>query len=247
MTKHKAFNQPVVRSIFSIAEEKIYDFQRRTVFSPVTTDNCTIRFCTVSGIKQSTSQTHTHPGDELVFTLEGSNTNNSGGKDFILRRYQAISIPPGTRHRTVVTTGLWKGLSFYCDDCPLLFENPPEARTDIVIKSLDDRISVLNHLQKKPIFSPASQESSLMELYFLFSNSPVPATHFMHAGETVLYVISGAASLCWEPHCRIELQSEMAAAIPAGFSYQLASDDPDGCRIIAASCSSCPIFQAHTG
>ena len=117
---------------------------------------------------------------------EGSNTNNSGGKDFILRRYQAISIPPGTRHRTVVTTGLWKGLSFYCDDCPLLFENPPEARTDIVIKSLDDRVSVLNHLQKKPIFSPASQESCLMELYFLFSNSPVPATHFMHAGETVL-------------------------------------------------------------
>ena len=247
MAKHKVFNQPVVRSISSIAEEKIYDFQRRTVFSPLTTENCTIRFCAVSGMKDAASQTHTHPGDELVFTLEGSNANHSGGKRFNLRRYQAIAIPPNTGHTTVVTAGLWKGLSFYCDDCPHLDENPPETRTDIVTKSLAATSNHLKHLQEKSIFSPASQESSFMELSFLFSNSPIPAAHFSHAGETVYYLISGAVSLRWQQHGWIELRSGMAAAIPAGFAYQLKSEYSGGCRIIAASCSSCSVLRLHTG
>ena len=86
-----------------------------------------------------------------------------------------------------------------------------------------------------------------MELSFLFSNSPAPAVHFSHAGETVFYLISGAASLCREPQDWIELQPGMAAAIPAGFSYQLKCEDTGGCRIIAASCSSCPVLRVPTG
>ena len=86
-----------------------------------------------------------------------------------------------------------------------------------------------------------------MELSFLFSNNPVPATHFTHAGETVQALISGAVSLCWKQHGWIELRLGMAAAIPAGFSYQLKSEDTGGCRIIAASCSSCPALRLHTG
>ena len=246
MNETTAFSQPVARSVFSIAKEKIYDFSRKTVFSPLTTGNCTIRFCTVSGMKQATSQPHSHRGDELVFTVDGTSVNRLKKEEFILGGYQAIAIPPGTEHTTIVTSGVWQGLSFYCDDCALLKEHPVMTETAITIKSLDNRSDSTRHFQKQSIFSPALKESAFMELDFLSSNTPMPAADFKNSGETVYYVLSGTLSLCWEQQC-IHLQQQMAAAVPAGFSHQLRAEDAGGCMLIAASCSSCPIRQRHFG
>ena len=121
MAISKYFAEPICRTTASIAEEKIYGFKRRCFFAPSVTGNCNIKFCTVAGAYGAESQSHSHPGDEIVLTLENENINYLCGQKVTLRQNQAIAIPHGTEHITkVVKKKSWKGLSFYCDDCPLI-------------------------------------------------------------------------------------------------------------------------------
>ena len=241
------FEEPIILATCSISEEKIYNFTRRIIFSPKVTENCTIRFCTVTGAYEAESQGHKHPGDELVFTLDGGTLNFSGGMAFAQRQNQAIAIPPNIEHKTIVTTtDQWQGLSFYCDDCPLMNRIKPETNTNLVRKSVNNVTKLCSkYLENQSIFSPALKESSFMELYILSSSRDVSASEFMHRGETVYYVISGNVSISWK-HKNKSLHPQMAAAIPAGFSHQLKPEDADGCRLIAASCSSCSMLELNT-
>jgi len=244
MNNSKTPRDPVIRSISSVAEEKIYNFKRRTIFSPETAANCNIKFCTVNSVGGAKSQSHTHPGDEIVVTLRGENINYSGKKEFTLQQDQAIAIPPGKAHTTTVANnGIWKGISFYCDDCPLISGYQHKTSTDITRKSLGKITSYsADYLAKQAIFSPALNETIFMELFTLSSNKPLPAVEFTHKGDTVYYTVSGSVILSWY-HNSISLELGMAAAIPAGCHHKLKIENHDGCRLIAGSCSSCPLLE----
>lgn len=247
MNNSKIFRFPLIRSISSVTEEKIYSFNRRVVYSPGTTGNSYIKFCTVTGACGAESQSHTHSGDELVFTLEGENTNYSGGNEFTLQQNQAIAIPPGTEHTTkVANIGTWKGISFYCDNCPLINKYQYEMRGNITKKNMATTSSCSSeYLEKQTIFSPTLKESLFMELFALSSDTPVRVTEFKHKGETVYYTISGNVLLSWGPN-EMLLEPGMAAAIPAGFPHKLKPEDSNGCKILAGSCSSCPLMEFKT-
>jgi mannose-6-phosphate isomerase-like protein (cupin superfamily) len=237
------FRQPIVRSINSVAEEEIYSFKRRTVFSPETTVNLHIKFCTVTGEPGAQSQYHTHLGDEIVVTLEGENNNYSGHEEFVLKKYQGVAIPPGTEHRTTVTNiGAWKGISFYCDDCPLIQKGQPISGSEIIRKKINKTpCSSQRKLHIQSVFSPTYKETHFLELFTLSSDMPASVTRFIYKGETVYFAVSGSCSISWETG-KVILNPGMATAIPAGFPHGLTVESSDGCRIIGGSCSSCPLI-----
>ncbi len=245
MNTANAFKQPIVRSIVSAAEEEIYSFKRRTVFAPSATVNRHIKFCTVAGDRGAQSQYHTHLGDEIVVTLEGENINYSGHKALALKKYQGIAIPPGTEHRTTVSNiGSWKGISFYCDDCPLIQKHQPISGYEIHKKNIDEKpCSSAKKLHRQSVFSPTVKETNFLELFALSSEEPTSVTHLIFKGETVYFTVLGSFSISWE-NGRVLLNPGMAAAIPAEFPHGLTVDASNGCKIIGASCSSCPLITA---
>lgn len=242
MSPAKTFNQPIIRSISAVAEEPIYSFTRRTIFSPAIANNFSIKFCAVAGDSDAKSESHIHPGDEVVMTLQGKNINYAQAQEFPLRQNQLIAIPPGTEHSTLVTgSGTWKGLSFYCDDCPHIKNNSRTPQTDVIKKSLKLPTSPPpTGLDKRAIFSPAQRESHYLEINTLSSMGPVPATQVTHIGETVYCVISGSFNLFWN-NSKMVIDTGMAAAIPAGLDHKLSIDDMEGCLILVGSCSSCSL------
>lgn len=242
MTLSQIFDKPIIRSISTIAEEKIYSFKRRTVFSPGITDNLTIKFCSVTGECGAKSQRHMHPGDEVVITLQGENINYADNREIPLRRNEAIAIPPGRAHSTLVTgSGTWKGLSFYCDDCPHVKKNSRGAQTAVIIKSLKPaHFSPAPGLHKYTLFSPAPQETHFMEISVFSCIARVPVSRFTHLGETVYCAATGSFLLSWKNN-RVHIEPGMAAAIPAGLPHGFEVDNPTGCIIIVGSCSVCPL------
>ena len=245
MNTANTFKQPIVQSIISAAEEEIYSFKRRTVFAPGTTVNRHIKFCVVAGNRGAQSQYHTHLGDEIVVTLEGESHNYSGDKEFALKQYQGIAIPPGTEHRTTVKNiDAWTGISFYCDDCPLIQKRQPISGAEILKKKIDETpCPTVKKLHKQSIFSPTLKETHFLELFALSSDIPTSVTHLINKGETVYFSVSGSFSLSWENRS-VLLRPGMAAAIPAEFTHGLTAEAPNGCKIIGASCSSCPLIPS---
>lgn len=245
MKNRQPFLEPNIQSTISVKQEKIYDFYRKEIFSPDVTNNNHIRCCTVSGDPGAASRSHTHPGDELVITLAGQNTNYLPDAEITLYSYQAIAIPPETEHTSIITgTETWKGISFYCDACPLIVKNELKTKAKAGSKTLwiSPRHSQ-KQLRKQSLFSPGRQESSFLELSCLSSASSTPAEDFLLEGEVVYFVLSGTLSLTWNCHPKIHLKPHMAAVIPAMFSHQLQTEHENGCSLIVCTCASCPLAK----
>lgn len=245
MNTPKIFQRPIVQLNLSVPEEDIYGFKRRTVFSPKTAANGHVKLCTVTGDYGAQSQTHTHFGDEIVVTLEGENLNFSGNKEFELKQYQGIAIPPGAEHRTTVTgVGGWKGVSFYCEDCPLIQTLQHASDRKILRKKIDKFSSRSpSKLQKQLIFSPELKETHFLELFVLSSDGPAPDNSFVYQGETIYFTVSGSFFILWKDS-QVLLKPGMAAVIPAEFSHVLKVEDAIGCKILGVSCSSCPLINS---
>ena len=248
MNAIKKFTQPIILPSSSIVEEKIFDFYRRTVFSPEISGNCNIKCCTVTGDSGAKSESHTHPGDEIVFTVAGENINSAVEKEYPLRQYQAIAIPPGTEHTTRVTgNGIWKGVSFYCDQCPLIQKSKPRKLSTVLTKTLDRAITTAHkRMYKQILLSPLLQETHFMELFALICTEPLAEVEFSHKGETVYYLLTGSCKISWWEK-EVLLEPDMAVVMPAGFIHRFSMEDEDGCTILAGSCSSCSLsnFQAE--
>lgn len=239
MGKH--CEMPFSRNVSSVVEEKIYDFRRRCVFSPSITGNSTIRFCEVSGPKGAQSQCHTHPGDEIVFTLQGESVNRVAKQDVLLRANQAIAILPGTSHSTIISSsGEWRGVSFYCDDCPLLRQHQGQMETDCEGKHVGVfAAGCADCFQKKAIFSPA-RTTRYLEFFVLSCNRVANSETYMYRGETVYYVLSGAISLLFQEK-KILLKERWSVILPSHFPHRLSTITSRGSVVVAGSCSSCPL------
>ena len=178
-------------------------------------------------------------------TLEGESLNYSGDKEFALKQYQGMAIPPGTEHKTTVThVDAWQGISFYCDDCPLIQRRQPITGAEILKKTIDETpCPTEKKLHKQSVFSPTLKETHFLELFALSSDIPTSVTHLVNKGETVYFAVSGRLSLSWE-NGSLLLGPGMAVAIPAEFPHGLTAEAPNGCKIIGASCSSCPLIKS---
>lgn len=241
--KSKSLTEPLIRSISDAAEERIYGFTRKTLFSPSLTGNPRIKLCAVNGTGGVSSQRHTHPGDELVITLDGATRNFSGTREYPLRQLHALAMPPQTEHQTVVETQEWNGISVYCDDCPLINGYTPSGTGGITVSPLEPPgKGCIDILHSRDIFLPLRRETELLSLAVYSSRAESPSVWITHQEETVYFVIAGQLQVSWANDCHC-LGPKVAALLPAGFKHALKAESPCGCLVVAASCSACPLTK----
>lgn len=180
----------------------------------------------------------------MVFTLVGENRNYANNVEIQLQKNQALAISPGNLHTTKVTgEGGWEGVSFYCDQCPLIQTHQLEKRSRTFKKTLDKVASSIKiNPVKQILFSPLMKETDFLELFAFVFNTSSGDYEISHKGETVYYIISGRCFLSWGENT-VVLEPDFAAAIPAGFSHRLAVEDNSDCTILAGSCSSCKLLD----
>ena len=120
----KLNNQEIlIRDSSKIIPEKIYDFKRKTIFSPLVTGNSNLMFALIEGQYLAKSQNHIHPGDEVTLTLSGKAEITISNEKYTILPQTAIRVPPWQMHPLVVTSKeTWIALAAYCDNCSLLKE-----------------------------------------------------------------------------------------------------------------------------
>lgn len=247
------FTTPIALHTSKIQEEQIYDFSRKVVFSPEITGNRSLRCCLVSGNSGAESMSHRHPGDEMVFTLHGESVNFFNNRQVSITQHQSLAVPPETKHTTkIMSSAGWKGISFYCDECPLIrngkkTEQIKSASVQPVVNR-DKTIGEVGsgRLQKKVLLSPGKGDTQFLELFLLrFKGSGRDKTQLPRStydGETIYFTLSGNFLLSYEDDI-LSLTSGTAIVIPAMLSHGLKCNSSNKGLIVAASCSCCPLLQ----
>lgn len=236
---------PTVIDTRSVESEKIYAFSRRVIFAPGKNAD-TLKFCTVSGETGAKSRSHTHPGDELVLTLKGENSNFLAGNTLSLRPGESLFVPPETAHSTEVTSEeTWEGISFYCDDCPLLKSAPALNCSCPPRKGSLHRAPTRrwHNLNTTSLFSPLHEESCHISL-FLLQAAQSRSEELTFAGETVYCCSAGSLTISLAEN-ELQIRAGMAVRIPARLPHTLLATGPTGYTLTAASCSSCPLCTTH--
>ena len=107
--------------VASIQEEALGDLKRRVVVTPPRTGNRFLRLVYVTGQPGGKGKVHTHPGEEVIFTIQGKAAVTIEGECFALEANTAFIVPPGKEHPLeVVGDVTWIAVSSFCDDCPLM-------------------------------------------------------------------------------------------------------------------------------
>jgi quercetin dioxygenase-like cupin family protein len=111
-------------SIVKVSEvnpEAFGTVSRWFLISPKVGNSTYQRMAYLEGKPGTKGTLHTHPGDEVLFTISGRANVKIDGEDHFLSPGEAISIPPGTQHYPeVVGNQTWIAVAAYCDDCPII-------------------------------------------------------------------------------------------------------------------------------
>ena len=110
----------IVRNISELAQEPVGEMVRQLIFSPGAVGNPRLRVALNLAEPGAAASGHTHPGEEIIITLEGSATLHMGSESVELVPWSAVMIPPGAKHHAVASSRGWKALAIFCDECPLL-------------------------------------------------------------------------------------------------------------------------------
>jgi len=230
-----------------LPEEPIYDFRRKTVFSPHSGTSRQLKFCLVRGAAGAASKPHTHPGDEIVLTLAGESTNILPGAEVCLQLGQALAVLPGTVHQTAVTGhDGWQGISFYCDECPVLAKRlaePPEGRIagSAPFGHFLASAAKPGGLPKTSLFSPAAGNARFVELYAVTALPSEEGRAIAFAEETILYVLSGTLTVVAQG-AHLVCDTGKAVLLPTSVCCRLQAAGKQPARIIVGSCGCCPLL-----
>jgi quercetin dioxygenase-like cupin family protein len=110
-----------VIALESIQEENVGDLRRRVMVTPPRTGNRNLRLVYVTGSPGSKGKLHTHPGEEVLFTVQGQAAITVDGERHVLQPNSVFVVPPRLEHPLeVVGDTPWIAVCSFCDDCPLM-------------------------------------------------------------------------------------------------------------------------------
>jgi len=196
-------NQEIlIRDLSKITPEKIYDFERKIIFSPLITGNNNLTFALVKGKYLAKSENHTHPGDEVTLTLSGKAEISINDKKYFILPHTAIRVSPGQTHPLVVTSKeKWIALAVYCDNCPLIKgENKyiinKSNKLDIIKDTSKIKFKNKNNLEIKKIFPTSIINAgylnlSIIKSYYANNNNK----KHCYFGENIFLTLSGIAEI----------------------------------------------------
>jgi quercetin dioxygenase-like cupin family protein len=108
----------------SIQEEALGDLTRRVVVTPPRTGNRNLRLVYVTGKPGGKGKVHTHPGEEVMFTLQGTAAITVDGQRHVLEPNTAFVVPPRMEHPLeILGETPWVAVCSFCDDCPLMAQS----------------------------------------------------------------------------------------------------------------------------
>ncbi len=110
-----------VIALNTIQEEAAGSLTRRVLIAPPRTGNRYLRVAYVTGQPGSKAKVHTHPGEEALFTIQGTAAITVNGVRHILEPNTAFVVPPKVEHPLEVLGDIpWIAICSFCDDCPLM-------------------------------------------------------------------------------------------------------------------------------
>jgi quercetin dioxygenase-like cupin family protein len=249
--RKKLNNQEIlIRDISKIAPEKIYDFKRKTIFSPFITGNNHLMLALVEGQYLAKSQNHTHAGDEVTLTLFGKAELTIKNKKYSILPKTAIRVPPGEVHPLVVTSKeSWISIAAYCDQCILLNESNrniiSHSRPNVIIKDTSKvKFQNQNNFKIKRIFAHSIKDNGYINLSIIksYPNKNGNRYQYYSFGESIFFTLSGSA----EVESKVEKyllipEKAMLVSLDQNISLKVISKEPwIGIKI---SCESCPLFK----
>lgn len=94
---------------------------RRALASPAIAGSGNLRVLHITRNPGGPGKFHTHPGEEVIFTLRGKATLLLGQRHVALEPDTAFVVQPGLQH-TVEVLGEepWVAVCSFCDECPLM-------------------------------------------------------------------------------------------------------------------------------
>jgi quercetin dioxygenase-like cupin family protein len=114
-----------VIALESIQEETAGTLTRRVLVTPPRTGNRNLRVVYVTGQPGARGRVHTHPGEEALFTIQGSAAITVDGERHILAPNTIFVVPPHLEHPLeVLGDSPWIAVASFCDDCPLMANVP---------------------------------------------------------------------------------------------------------------------------
>ena len=239
----------LIRDLLKITPEKIYDFERKIIFSPLLTGNNNLMFALVKGKYLAKSQNHTHPGDEVTLTLSGKAEISISDKKYPILPQTAIRVPPGQLHPLVVTSKeKWISLAAYCDNCPLIKEKNKHVfksnRSDIIKDISKIEFKNKNNLKIKKIF-PSSMLNwtylslSIIKIQYINNGDSQKYCNF---GENIFLTLSGVVELENKTK-KYLLTPERAVLISSEQNISLRVVGKEPWIAINISCKNCPLLQ----
>jgi len=239
----------LIRDLLKITPEKIYDFERKIIFSPLLTGNNNLMFALVKGKYLAKSQNHTHPGDEVTLTLSGKAEISISDKKYPILPQTAIRVPPGQLHPLVVTSKeKWISLAAYCDNCPLIKEKNKHVfksnRSDIIKDISKIEFKNKNNLKIKKIFPSSMLNRTYLSLSIIkiqYINNG-DSQKYCNFGENIFLTLSGVVELENKTK-KYLLTPERAALISSEQNISLRVVGKEPWIAINISCNNCPLLQ----
>jgi len=243
-------NQEIyVRDLLKIIPEKIYDFERKIIFSPLLTGNNNLMLALVNGKYLSKSQNHKHPGDEVTLTLSGKAEISISDKKYSVLPQTAIRVSPGQIHPLVVTSKeKWISLAAYCDNCPLIKKKNKHIfksnRSDIIKDISKIEFKNKNNIEVKRIFP----RSMLSRTYLSLSVVKIQCINnrdsqkYCNFGESVFITLRGVVELENKTK-KYLLTPERAVLISSEQNISLRNVGKKPWIAINISCKNCPLLQ----
>lgn len=246
-------NQEIlIRDLSKIIPEKIYDFKRKTIFSPLVTGNNNLMFALVEGQYLAKSQNHIHPGDEVTLTLSGKAEITINNEKYTILPQTAIRVPPGQIHPLVVTSkGIWIALAAYCDNCSLLKENSKKiiknGKSNIIKNTSRVKFQNKNNLKIKNIFSPYITDVGYLNLSIINGHyvNNGDSQKYCNLGENIFLTLSGAVEVETKTK-KFLLSPERAILISSEQDISLRVISKEPWVGINISCKNCPLLQIKT-
>jgi len=250
MGEKKLKNQEIlIRNLSKIVPEKIYDFKRKTIFSPLVTGNNNLMFALVEGEYLAKSQNHIHPGDEVTLTMSGKAEITINNKKYSILPQTAIRVPPWQIHPLVVTSKeTWIALAAYCDNCSLLKEKNKniikDSKSNIIKDTSRVKFENKNNLKIKSIFSPYITDVgylnfSIIKIHYINNGNSQKYCNF---GENIFLTLSGIVEVETKTK-RYLLAPERAILISSEQNISLRVVNKEPWIGINISCKNCPLLK----
>lgn len=245
----KLNNQEIlIRDLSKIIPEKIYDFKRKTIFSPLVTGNNNLMFALIEGQYLAKSQNHIHPGDEVTLTLSGKAEITINNEKYTILPQTAIRVPPWQIHPLIVTSKeTWIALAAYCDNCSLLKEKNKsiikDGKSNIIKDTSRVKFQNKNNFKVKTIFLPYITNVGYLNLSIMKSHYfNGDSQKYCNFGENVFLTLRGIVEVETKTK-KYLLAPERAILISSEQNISLRVISKEPWIGINISCKNCPFLQ----